>query len=339
MNPLKSNEPPAWESIKLGQFQRLIQLGEYGKLKGSENVFFIDPSTFSREISLLEAQLGIGDLTEIVHHQLRLSEKGQWVVELFQPWIKLCERVTNQEMSITHPKCLRIGAGGSLVSWLIGSRLNEIKDGINAHAVAKDGSAPKFSVEILPHRNRDIVLQVASGALDFGLVRQGVLGDKRLPVYWEKLGIVTYYIYVPDKWVPIEYRGYDGKQALPFELESTLLNEKPIATVGPEGEFRRNLDAAAEDAGIYPNIEFSYRAFPMLIPHMLLGNHITLMPDIQVLDGQEVKGYLKFPLGLLSNYHRHICLVYHQRHKKLASWLKVEDLVNALTFPRPGSER
>ena len=333
MRPSNSDRPSNWESIKLGQIRRLIQLGELGRLQDFKKIFGIDPTTVSRDLSALQEHLGIGELTETVHHERRLNQAGKLLAQHLEPALKFLERFVAHEIPEGRPRVFRMGAGGSLVGWLIGSRIASIKKALRPEGREDEPTSDcELKMDIQSYKNREIVLQVASGALDCGLVRSGVAEDKRLGLCFQPLGDIRYFLYVPDKWITYDLPVQSPFDPLPPSIEKQILLQNPIATVGPEGEFPMRLKVALEDADISANIEFSYRAFPQLLAHMMLQSHVTIMPDVHQLQGIEIPGYRKFPFGLLRHYRRSIYFIYHRDHKERTPWINMETLAEVLKF-------
>ncbi|MBL9144952.1 MAG: LysR family transcriptional regulator [Verrucomicrobiaceae bacterium] len=324
-----------WNQIRLGQLARLVQLAEYGQ--ASPGVDEVNPATYSRDIDTVEKALGVGMLTDRSNRERTLTAKGKILVELVEPFLRMFERVVNHEVLGPNPsdRRFRIGAGGSLVSWLIGSRLEQIKQALTeVDTSSLKREAPMVVADVL--RNREIALRIASGALDCGLIRKSASTDARLFLKSKDLGTVKYFLYIPTVWYSSSmWSSVESDSRLSEQLEDEVLRSRPIATVGPEGEFRLALNGALSDKRIVPNIEFQYRAFPMVLPHMHLQSHATIMPDMEALGGEDASklGYTKRPLRLMENtYKRDIVLAYREDHLARHSWIKIELLAECLRF-------
>ena len=317
-----------WKDIRLGWVLRLLQLGELGTIKGSREAFDVDEATFSREITALEKCLGFS-LTERVNHQSQLTKQGKRFASNFVPVIEFMGRMERNMAASTRPYQLRFGAGGSIVAWLLSSRLQDIKK-----KVLRNINPDQVKFDFQPYKNREMVRLIAAGALDCAIVRSGVATDSRLPIRQEKVGMVGYYLYVPRKWVPEEY--WTGYQDRHLPIERDILSNYPIATVGPDGECRTRLDSAIRDAEIDADIEFSYRSFPMLLSHMLRGSHVTIMPSLTQFEvmGRDELDYLCFPLKLLQGYNRKLCLIMHKDHEERTPWIDFHALLQAVKFTK-----
>lgn len=331
-----------WERLRLGQMRRLATLLEYGPW--STHPANVSETTFNRDLKSIRDAFGVGKLVEGEGKELHLSMLGEWLASAFQPAIGFCERLSNNEIHATKDsdRCFRIGSGGSLASWLIGSRLKAMREALNegvSYLTAEEAErSPRIQAEVL--RNRVTAADVASGALDCGLVREGVI-DGRLGLLSRHIGTIEYYLYIPkgllDRALEKEMRQTERGRPLPIKLEQRILEIGPVATVGPDGECRLELDAALEDYSIRANIELQYRAFPMLVPLMMRKKHMFIMPDIQQLGGEEAEpdaqDYHKFKLAILDErYKRKIFLVVHHKYAKRATWMNFDKLCEALKF-------
>ncbi len=326
-----SDATHAWENLRLGQIRRLVKLREYGKW--SQEVEQINSSTLSRDLDKIAERFGIGDLVLRQSGEKTLSPTGEMLAQAFQPALDFCERLGNGEiLGSGKERCFRIGSGGSLASWLVGSRLDKIRASFRHDPQADSEPKARSRIEVEVYRNRATVVSVTAGALDCGLVRKGVIADHRYRLRKEKIGTILYYLYVPESFFPENLLGHEEGQELPDYLEKKILETCPVATVGPDGEFRVRLDEALNDRGVNANIEIQYRAFPMLIPHMMRGSHVVIMPDIKSLGGIEPPYYKKFKLAALSDYKREIFLIMHPRHEERMSWVSFDKLAEALRF-------
>jgi hypothetical protein len=332
----KSNYDHDWEYLRLGQFQRLLNIREFGR--ETEDITDIDPTTLARDLERIEDKLKSGKLTEKTNLGRSLSPIGEMIASAFEPVLTLCDRLASGELpGSPYQKCFRIGSGGSLASWLVGSRINSIREAVSAKPLlggtSTEAQKPKIEVETL--KNQVTALRVSSGSLDCGLVRAGVFEDTRLKLQSEKIGIIDYCLYVPTKTFAKELEGRERNVFLPFEIEKKILETGPVATVGPDGQFRVKLNDALESGRrIDANIELSYRAFPMLLAHMMLASHVTIMPDIELLGGQAPPNYSKFKANVLKDYKRDIFLIVHQEYRDRMPSLDYAQLYKALSFFR-----
>jgi|GEM_PF-4353714 len=336
------NYEHTWEYLRLGQIRRLVTTREYGPW--SNHPANVSESTFNRDLEKLRQGFAMGKLIEGEGKERHLSELGEWLAAAFQPAIGFCERLSKGEIHglKNNHRCFRLGSGGSLAVWLIGSRLRQIRaalnQGIKDLSPEEAGSIPRIQADVL--KNRVTAADVASGDLDCGLVREGVI-DNRHSLKKKHIGTIEYYLYIPKGLFgeSIDQQLQQAQQGGPLsiDLEKKILEHGPVATVGPDGEYRLQLNAALEDNDIHANIELQYRAFPMLIPLMMRKQHVFIMPDIEQLGGAEAEyerqDFFKFKLKILDGrYKRKIFLIVQSDYKKKTPWMNFDKLCQALKF-------
>ncbi len=348
-------ESPSWCNLTLGQLSLLVDANEFQTFKNLRSARHLDAGMLSKNWSVLENALKVGQLADQPHRTLELNAQGKLLASAIVPLIELLERLQNGELSNSWPTTFRMGGGGSLVSWLIASRAEQLKKLLSErlnnpgqlaelNEVYSPSQIGKVKLVAEPYTNTEIVQLVCCGALDCGLVRDGVITDKRLPIISYDIGVIYYHMYVPDDWLPEGCVTAENlMHGLPENIERDLLRKYPIATVG-RGQFRQELDRrlSAKTVNIQPNIEFSYRAFPMLMPHIMASSHIAIMPDIAQLVRKDeagkspylpsIMGYHKFPLRLMANHHRNIKMIVHKSIAESMPWLDLKKLRSILEF-------
>ena len=311
--------------IRLTQIKTLYELSLTRSLRVASEILNTPETTLGRQIKTLEDKLGFALVTRD-RHDLTVTDKGKAFLSQVMPHyeqIILAASRQEQEKEI----CIRFAGGGSLVVWLAGKRITKLKrlchDNTN-----HNGDSIHVRSDSKPMSNKDTLYNVAAQNLDFGMVRSGIL-DERLPIHSEKLGVVTYQLYIPHE-LAAEY-GLDEPQSVSQPLEKTLLQKLPLATVGPDGEFRHRLDGELASMGVNANIEFSYRAFPMAAAHLFAKSHAVIMPNVSQYGVEQYANLaICINLSVLQSLKRTICLIVHASEDKRPNWLNTNVKVRAL---------
>ena len=315
--------PSHIEKISLRQLFWLKELNEHGTPKEiSQHYENVSQSTLSRELHTLCKELHIPRARLMENN--KLSEGPARVLEVLSPLLSVLQDFANGEV----PKTVCLGSGGSLMAWLIGKRMNEIRD----LCVACYGSTD-IRLSCQPMRNREVLGSIRSKILDFGLIRTSLLNSldaaakseiESLPV-----GSMRYGLLVPDRILTKLGCSKVKEEALPLEKEMEILTRKPIATVWPEGEFKLRLECALMEKDLQPRIELSYRSFPQVIPHMLQETHVGIVPYLPDF-GVKIPGCSCYVLTLLKDYSRSVSLIWNK--KPINFWINADKFAEILKF-------
>jgi len=289
----------------------------------------LSKSTLSKEITALKKDL---NLTYIADKDFWQSPQAYSLRKAIRPLLAAYEKFSRFE----HPRTVHVGAGGSLLGWLVGAKAEDIRNACSKLPHGAPGPIKDVSLFCQPLTNRDVIEQVGSGILEFGLVRKSLLKYSRLvqaeTIRYLDLGSVTYGIAVPKKlkeaWLEwgtswdLDEEGY-------LLFEDTILDSGHFASVGPEGEFKERLYRAIKDRRIELKVEFGYRSFPQIIPHLLAGTHFGLCPILKQW-GASIPDTEIFPLKLLKEYRREIVLIWNE--KLLKNWIDIEEIGRLLKW-------
>lgn len=325
-SPKRISDLPDFCWRQLFLFNEVMQSGHQGEV--ASRFEDLPVSTLSKDLKDLRRQINLSYLGD---REFWSSAEAQTLQKALQP----LKRALDKFERCGEAKIVSIGAGGSLLAWCIGRHAAEIR---NVCSGLPDNTLqfPDVRLNCTPMSNREVLQDVGNGILDIGLIRKSLLDHSRIfnspnsSISYHDLGSISYGIAVPDRlknfWESENTNFSKDEEGYLLE-EKSILNSGHFVSVGPEGEFRGRLYGALRDADIDMKVEFSYRSFPQIIPHLLEGTHFGLCPifgDWKPL----IPGVTIYPLRLLCHYRRDIVMVWNNRLKR--QWIDVDKLADKL---------
>lgn len=338
----KTRPLPDYPNLNLQQlflFQEIMKSG--AQVEVAARYSDLSPSKVSKDIKELKRELNLGHIEDRVFWE---SPEALALENAVFPLVDAYRRFSRED----YPRTLHVGSGGSLLGWLLGKRSEEVRMACSAKAQIKQPSVYDFRLDCRPMTNKQVFSSVASGAIDLGIIRTSLLEHSRAArkdfgtVESAVLGKVRYGLAVPHRlkkywkgttdW-EVQEDGY-----LLADTESWVLNRGFFVSVGPEGEFREQLNRVFSDAAIDVQVEFSYRSFPQILPHLIAGTHFGLCPvvtdwRISPDEPEQIPNCDIYPLRLTDFYDRSISLIWNK--KLLKPWIDTEAITEILTWPRP----
>jgi DNA-binding transcriptional LysR family regulator len=180
-----------------------------------------------------------------------------------------------------------IGAGDSLLHWLVLPRMRQIRDILRGSIV-----------ELQDLQNLTICQQLQDHVLDFGLLRSDLV--TRGSLTGKLLGKFGYSLFIPDKLCP-----RDKKMT-----ESELLQQLPIATQGGNTLFQRRLEELAASREWRLNVNLLCESFPQAAQVLAAGQMAVILPDLARL-GISFDSVWVYPLKSLDELRREVYLAWH----------------------------
>ena len=153
-----------------------------------------------------------------------------------------------------------IGAGDSLVQWLVIPRLGKIID---------EFPGTHFATTNL--RTNEIVLQLTDCRLDFGIIRKNAMAPGLKSV---SLGVVSYVALVPENL---------SRTKKKFTLREAI-TELPLATQTTDGQFTSGLRAIAKTLDVPLVPALACQSFPQTMAALRSGRFWAIIPEIAVRD-------------------------------------------------------
>ncbi len=205
----------------------------------------------SRQLKELEGFFGV----ELVHRTGRgvnLTEPGKELYTLARDYFAALGDFKNR--CTDTPTSLTVGAGDSVIQWLILPRLEQTRKAL-----------PNVNLRLLNLPTQEIVQRLANGEIDLGIVRRGEAKDRLKSL---RLGRMDFALFVAKKSVP------SGKSAEWKEV----LKRCPLAVLEGAGAFRQELQTAAIKAGATLRNEVECSSFPAVARAVQSAGLAAILP-------------------------------------------------------------
>jgi len=267
---------------RLHSFLNVADAGSIAKAAGSDPV---RQSQFSRQIGELEEFFGVR-LTRRQGRSLVLTASGRDLATMIRGQFDGLDGFLKGATDA--PVEMSIGAGDSLISWLILPRL-----------AAFQSQHPRLRVKVHNLRSRDIIERLGEMRLDFGLVRANTV---RPPLRQTKLGQVPFLLFVPKALLK------QASRLAPIEM----LARFPIATLGSDRDFFEGLIDEARRRKVEINFKLLTESFPQAARAVMSGHYAAVLPAHAAVD-LNAKGTKAFRLPFLDSATRSIVLAWSPR--------------------------
>lgn len=241
--------------LSLDRLKVLIEVRDAGGIAQAAPGDPVRQSQYSRQLRELAEFFGT-EMTQRRGKILQLTVRGEQLAELARDQLRRLEdfRAQCREEKIA----FTIGAGDSLIQWLVIPRLHTIREEI---------PGARFITSNL--RTNEIVPQLADGRLDFGIIRKSARAPGLKAV---SLGIVRYVALVPDQLV--------SKKKKPALKD--MLTELPFAVQTTDGQFGAGLREITERLSITLVPALACQSFPQTMAALRTGRFAAIVPELAV---------------------------------------------------------
>jgi DNA-binding transcriptional LysR family regulator len=238
--------------LSLDRLKVLIEVRDAGSIAQAAPGDSIRQSQYSRQLRELAEFFGC-EVTERRGKVLKLTDKGERLAELAREHLRSLDEFRSECKGET--AVFSIGAGDSLIQWLVIPRLAQ---------VLSQFPGTRFATTNL--RTNEIVHQLADSRLDFGIIRKNAITTGVKAV---SLGPVAYAAVVPE--------------ALTRNKRLTLkqaLAELPLATQTTDGQFTAGLRdlAHAFEVPLLPAL--ACQSFPQTMAAVRTGKFWAIVPEL-----------------------------------------------------------
>jgi DNA-binding transcriptional LysR family regulator len=243
--------------LSLDRLKVLIEVRDAGSIAQAAPGDPVRQSQYSRQLRELSEFFGCEVATR-KGKLLKLTPQGERLAELARTQLLSLEdfRAECHDENVA----FTIGAGDSLIQWLVIPRLGGVLD---------DFPGLRFGTTNL--RTNEIVQQLTECRLDFGIIRKTALAPGMKSV---SLGIVRYVALVPEALA----RGRDH-----LTLRE-LLGALPLATQTTDGQFTAGLRDIADSLDIALTPALACQSFPQTMAAVRSGRFAAVVPELAVHD-------------------------------------------------------
>jgi DNA-binding transcriptional LysR family regulator len=274
--------------LSLDRLSAIVDLADAGSLakaaKGDSN----RQTLLSRQIKELEDFFGV-KLTRRKGHTLQLTDAGRELVEISRD--SLVRLGDFQAGCTTSPVTVVIASGDSLLQWLLLPRLGEIQRLYPGHCIRLSNA-----------RTEDIVSGLCQSNVDLGLIRGSALVP---PLVSRRLFKLTYSLFVAAERL-------NGKNA----RWQSVVNEVPLALQATGGQFHRTLEQALRDQELRLEPALCCNSFTQACRAVQTGCYAAVLPSMARAELPSNR-FAEFPLSVLKNYERVICLAWNPRRASM----------------------
>lgn len=241
--------------LSLDRLKVLIEVRDAGSIAQAAPDDAVRQSQYSRQLRELSEFFGC-ELAQRRGKILKLTMEGERLAELAREQLRSLDdfRAECREQSIA----FTIGAGDSLIQWLVIPRLGQIID-----------EFPGLHFATSNLRTNEIVQQLTDGRIDFGIIRKNAIapGLKSVP-----LGTVRYVALIPHALQP-------GKKKMTL---AEALSGLPFASQTTDGQFFAGLRELAKTLGVSAVPALACQSFPQTLAALRSGRFWAIVPEIAV---------------------------------------------------------
>ncbi|HVZ64135.1 MAG TPA: LysR family transcriptional regulator [Opitutaceae bacterium] len=240
--------------LSLDRLKVLIEVRDAGSIAQAVPGDSVRQSQYSRQLRELSEFFGC-EVAQRRGKILKLTAQGERLAELAREQLRSLEDFRAECKA--HSVAFTIGAGDSLIQWLVIPRLGKILDGF-----------PSVHFATSNLRTNEIVQQLTDCRLDFGIIRKNAMAPGLKSV---SLGIVRYVALVPDSLAK------QKKISLRHAL-ATL----PLATQTTDGQFATGLREIAKTLDVVLTPALACQSFPQTMAALRSGRFWAIVPELAI---------------------------------------------------------
>ena len=291
----------ARRGLSLDRLRVLCEVAEAGSIARAADDDPARQSQFSRQLKELE-DFFEADLTRRQGKVLVLTDAGRELAQIARESIGRLHDFDARASA--QPVRFSIGAGDSLLQWLVLPQLAKLRTNVN--------------LRVQNLRTTEITNRLHDLSLDFGLVRRDAVSP---PLANAPIGKMEYALFYP--------RSRFEKPPDARRVFETL----PLAMQGSDGVFTRQFRDWVEKNGVKVCVKIECDAFPQASRVVQSGQCAAILPKIARCD-LPTDAFWELDIPLLNKKPRQICLAWNPRTIRLRSEAHelVTRLADALKF-------
>lgn len=240
--------------LSLDRLKVLIEVRDAGSIAQAAPGDPVRQSQYSRQLRELSEFFGC-EVAQRRGKLLKLTAQGERLAELAREHLRSLDdfRAECKQQSVA----FTLGAGDSLIQWLVIPRLGKIID---------EFPGTHFATTNL--RTNEIVQQLSDCRLDFGIIRKSAIAPGLKAV---SLGLVSYVALVPEGFAR------QKKISLTYAFQSL-----PLATQTTDGQFTSGLRAIAKTLDVPLAPALACQSFPQTMTALRSGRFWAIVPELAI---------------------------------------------------------
>lgn len=304
--------------LNLDRLRRFVEAASYSSYAEAADATGSDPSQFSRDIAQLESFFECKLVRKEGRQISGLTSQGERLRHLVTEYFNAL--IAMQDEFKEPPPLITIGAGETVLQWVICARLEALK-------AAFPGSRLKLS----NHNSQKIIKMVEEGSLDVGIVDTRSLakgGDFPSHFAILSLGQIEYALYLTESLME-QHRSKAERELLETLPLAGLEGLPPLATAH---QIEQALD------GFQLNFAVILTSFPQVIQAVRTGALAGFLPTLAEEELSE-HGIIKVDSSLLQTLQVEISLIYNTRLQGAKPYLAaVGGEVHAILNPQSSDD-
>jgi DNA-binding transcriptional LysR family regulator len=243
----------AKRGLSLDRLRVFLEVAEAGGIAKAVGTDPVRQSQYSRQLKELAEHFGL-ELFQRRGKGLRLTAAGKRLAQVVHESFTGLQDFANDCTGEPIRYC--IGAGDSLIQWLLMPAFGKLKDRF-----------PKLVFRVENLRTQAIVSGLQERSLDFGVLRRDAVPAA---LKWKPLGQVEYALFVP-------------RALIPGRLSATIqwaLGHLPVATQSSDGQFNQQLHELAATLETRLNVMLECETFPHAFRALQTGSFAAILPRL-----------------------------------------------------------
>jgi len=268
---------------RLKTFREIVTAGGITAAAGGDSN---RQSQYSRQLKELERYFGV-ELLKRGRGPVELTDAAQRLYEIVGHTLRALEEFRGT--CAGQPVELVIGAGESLIQWLLLPRLSGLAA---AH--------PRLAVTFQNLKTDEILHRLLDGGVDFGVVSR--CGPHRA-LASAPLGKLEFCLFAPAALLPANQR---------LRVKSDILSHLPLATLEGGPGIRQAIEQEAQRIRTKLNVRLRFSSYPQLAQAVQNLGVAAIMPRLATasFEGTDVRAV---PLPFLGDLSRQVSLVWNRK--------------------------
>jgi DNA-binding transcriptional LysR family regulator len=276
----------AQSGLSLERLKTFLEIVAAGGISAAAGDDSNRQSQYSRQLKELERCFGV-ELLKRGRGPVELTDAGQQLYEIVGHTLQALEEF--RATCAGQPTELVIGAGESLIQWLLLPRLSGLAA---AH--------PRLGVTFQNLKTDEILQRLLDGGVDFGVVTRH---EPHRALASAPLGKMEFRLFAPAGLLPANHR---------LKVKSDILGHLPLATLEGSPGIRQAIEQEAQRIGIKLNVRLRFSSYPQLAQAVRNLGVAAIMPKLAVASFEDTD-VRAVPLGFLGDLSRQVALVWNRK--------------------------